>query len=200
MKTFFIIMSLLLSLNLTLAAGLEGRDLSPAILETIKAGKVELEDEKILALEAKLVDDEVETRILTQNDKTLLFGCHVHGTKLDCHFEDFKDGANSYNQTQNLDLAYLLAGKKAALEMLEKTLKSKKLDLNSLRLLKAWLPQSKNQDSDHDHSEDVWLRIGYVNAKGKATWVFMQCHVHGGATKFACHYGSSAASEYNFSL
>lgn len=170
------------------AFALTGGDLFLAKEAALTEAAVEIDLDEIEALETVLDGDEVLVSFLA-HDGLLEYGCHYHGSEMACHEEG--------HDHKELPFSELQRANRAAVDKLEKTLRRRGSDLNSLISMKVWKLEEDHHHGvgdDHEHGSDVWNKFIYdLNGELKTTYV--QCHQHAEEGDYACHYKAAGVDE-----
>ena len=147
-----------------------GSSLIAARDAAIAEATVEIDIDEVLAFEIlPSAGDEVAVDFLIP---TGIFSleCHFHGNAMACHEEG---GHKILKEEAGFD--HITEGHDAGLAKLEKTLRRRNLDLNSLKSIKVWKLESNGGGNGHDHGDDVWTKVTY-DVNNKEVTVFIGCN------------------------
>lgn len=197
MRNLLLISSLFLSSG---AYALGGLDLAPAMTASFEAASFEIELDEIEAWSAELHGDEVETIVLAHNHETdtevkLQYGCHYHGTEMECHEEG--DHHKILKEEQEGGFSEMQLAHQTGMAKLRRTLSRRGQDLTVLQSIKVWKTEGDHDHKDDDHGEgsDVWTKATVLSG-GALMTTFIQCHKHGAEdADYFCHYKREGEGE-----
>ena len=150
------------------------RSYSDAAIDKIST---EVDKDSIMAWESHRSGEEVLVRVFTKSGSVLELHCEIVCRKVD-QFQV------NHGQSPQSTLDFIVMGRDAAFDKLEKTLQVKNMNLGTLDTYKVWVHEDTGHG--HDHGLNVWTQMVF----GKRS-VFVMCHLHGGELPFVCHYRKS---------
>ena len=194
MKKIFLILLVVVNAN---ASGWTANNLMSAASESINRSlEGTLTKNSVMAWESKFNNEGIEVKVLGRQDQNLMYQCESENNNSVCSEEDSFFGERTFENIPNLDSDFLMRGSQAAMSKFEKTMKRKGFDLSIVSSYKVW---SYEMDQGHGTEDNVWTRIEFELPQGKRD-IFVLCHVHGGDSKFTCHYSKFGENEPSFQL
>ena len=196
MKKIFLILLMIVNAN-AYANEMTANNLMSAASESInKSLQGTLTKNTVVAWESTFNNDGVEVKVLGRQDQNLVYQCDSENSQFVCEEEDSLFGERTFENIPNLDSDFLMRGSQVAMNKFEKTMKRKGFDLSIVSSYKVW---SLELDQGHGTKDNVWTRIEFELPQGKRD-IYILCHVHGGDSKFTCHYSKFGEGEPSFQL
>ena len=194
MKKIFLILLMVVHAN---ASGWTAKNLMSAASESINISlEGTLTKNSVMAWESTFNNDGIEVKVLGRQDQNLMYQCDSESNNLVCSEEDSFFGERTFENIPSFGSDFLMRGSQVAMSKFEKTMKRKGFDLSIVSSYKVW---SLELDQGHGTKDNVWTRIEFELPQGKRD-IYILCHVHGGDSKFTCHYSKFGEGEPSFQL